>query len=274
MLSPEWIAAIATAIYALLTIAICVSNAITANATRKQTQELILQREQTLRPNIKVMFDNAKGEFHFKISNVGSQNSYNTTIRLNQEFIDNLKEPFNEIVNELNKTNLLIAPGQTLMVPIGFNTQFKSISKIPAVFDIAYCDKKYQETIVIDISQYGFSLIEKTAIDDIAESIKKVQEQIKQSVADVTKAINKIKTHEITAIIKNETEHDKLKRIVLNEVSLHPFITLGQLEENLELDRKDIHAILMELCLNDGLINSSLSNYFENPNIDSMWQRS
>lgn len=50
----NWIIAIATALYVVLTVFICVSNAISARAARKQTEELILQRELSFRPYIQI----------------------------------------------------------------------------------------------------------------------------------------------------------------------------------------------------------------------------
>lgn len=45
-MDPNWIAAIATTVYVALTAFICVSNFKSSSAARKQTEELINQREE------------------------------------------------------------------------------------------------------------------------------------------------------------------------------------------------------------------------------------
>ncbi len=100
----NWIIAIATALYVVLTVFICVSNAISARAARKQTEELILQRELSFRPYIQISFEIIRGALLcFKIKNTGNQAAFETKVRVNDEFIQSLDDLEREGLGELNR---------------------------------------------------------------------------------------------------------------------------------------------------------------------------
>lgn len=176
----DWIMISITAIYVIATITICYYNAQAVKATKAQTQEIINQYQQTIRPYITVYFEIIRsGLMCFVIENIGTQPAYNVNITLNDSFTESIKD-FNrkEALSRLKSSNLYLASKQKVFVLIDSQTEFNTISMNQAKFELSYCDQ-YRDHIEIDLNEYRFMLTYKSPIDDISYHIKKMQEEQK-----------------------------------------------------------------------------------------------
>lgn len=269
----NWIIAIATALYVVLTVFICVSNAISARAARKQTEELILQRELSFRPYIQISFEIIRGALLcFKIKNTGNQAAFETKVRVNDEFIQSLDDLEREGLGELNRAAFFLATNQELLFIIGGRTQFDRIAKTPAIFDISYCAGKYRDCVTIDLKQYSFALVEEDPLLELARSFEKYQKQSKQDNEKLREVVMDNKINEVVAVVRSENEHDLNMARILERVTIKPS-SISQLSEALDLSEDEVILCLRDLSIRHNLVRSLLGINLSNPDRNSIWFR-
>ena len=165
-----------TCVYVIATIAICYYNKKSADAANKQTEIAQLQMQEMLnqykainRPIVTVRFDVIRsGLMCFILENEGPLPARNIVVKVNKDFIDNIKDNKDrEWIEAMNTTDLFLASKQQLYFCLGGMPQFENVAKVKAVFDISY-NEEYNERFEIDIRQYRSTLIYNSALEDIS----------------------------------------------------------------------------------------------------------
>ena len=183
----DWLMVIITAIYVVATIAICHYNGKSAKAAQEQTEmsrqqigEMIKQYNEANRPRVVIYFEIIRsGLLCFVIENVGTAAASDVQIHVNDAFLTNLEnEGQGERLREICGTKLFMASRQKFFILVGGQSKFKAIAKEVAKFKISYYmnDQKYEECTNIDLWQYRFMLVYNSELGDIAQYMKKLQE--------------------------------------------------------------------------------------------------
>lgn len=186
---------ILTFCYVIATIFICIYNVKSVkaakeqtDATNKQTRELIRQFNDSQRPFVIVHFESIRnGLFCLVIENMGPVTATNIKIRINEEFINNLNTNLDSDsttdLSCLKEQPLTLVSHQRLFYKLGSVVDFDKISSVPLVIDISYSEK-YKDHIETDLKNTGQSLLYNSDLEDIACSLKKLQEQNNQFYTD------------------------------------------------------------------------------------------
>ena len=183
-MSTDWLMVIITAIYVVATIIICFYNAKSARSAKEQTDTtkkqialMIQQFEEVNRPIVNISFEVIRsGLLCFSIENIGSVAAKDVSIKLCEEFIKRVEE--NEAqsnIRKLNDVNLYLAPKQRVTIFIAGQSNFAVVSEVIAKIDIIY-NNKFEEHTEIDLSKYSYMLLYDGELGDIANSLKKMQE--------------------------------------------------------------------------------------------------
>jgi len=184
----DWIMILLTGVYVIATIVICMFNWKVVTVSKKQVEEVkrqmdisILQFNEIHRPQIDVKFLVNNNGLKFSINNIGALPAYYVNIKICDNFLNNLDEIMNKQemesrLNEINDVRLYMAVGQEVIFEIGPKSNFKDIAKEKAVLLITYEakeNKKYEEKIEIDMSQYGSALLDISEGEQLIAVIKK-----------------------------------------------------------------------------------------------------
>jgi len=184
----DWIMILLTGVYVIATIVICMFNWKVVTVSKKQVEEVkrqmdisILQFNEIHRPQIDVKFLVNNNGLKFSINNIGALPAYYVNINICDNFLNNLDEIMNKQemesrLNEINDVRLYMAVGQEVIFEIGPKSNFKDIAKEKAVLLITYEakeNKKYEEKIEIDMSQYGSALLDISEGEQLIAVIKK-----------------------------------------------------------------------------------------------------
>jgi hypothetical protein len=131
-----------TVVYVVATIAICIANIQSANASKKQLEEMQKQYAEENRPHIEVEFLFERRSFYgLRFINHGKSTAQNVEIQLSDAFIDSLGSTnFAELLKSKREKNVLSALTNTMtsslqMIPI-FSFQTKCLQQEPFIMRI------------------------------------------------------------------------------------------------------------------------------------------
>ena len=178
----DWLMVIITGIYVIATIAICWANIKSAKATREQVAEAKRQFEESNRAFVTVTFEIVRsGVLVLQIKNEGHRIAEKVKIRLSPEFIANLPDGFVKNHAEiLCNTAFTLGIGQTKYLHLGGNLQLKDIAKELLSVEISYQDSfsEYNETSIIDLTQYFWQLLYESPTADAYQEMKKISKEL------------------------------------------------------------------------------------------------
>ena len=186
---------IVTFVYVVATIFICMANIKSANATREQVTEHKRQFDETNRAFVTVNFDVIRsGLAMLHIQNHGKLIANNVKIDISKEFIDNVQDVTDrECLKILTESTFSIGIGQSWYCCIGSHLELERLSAKIMHINLSYSDNigDYKETISIDLSQYFWSMIYDSSIEDISQHTKKQTEIINKMNKNIEKIANK-----------------------------------------------------------------------------------
>jgi hypothetical protein len=170
----DWLMVIITAIYVIATIVICVINSKANKLTREQI-------ERSNRPVVTVYFDIIRsGLMCLVFENTGNTAASNITVLINDSFVKNLPDTrMKEGLQKLLSSRFYLAPGQKVFITLDSQIYFDKVSSEVALVKVTY-NSNYETDVEIDISQYSWMLLYKSAADDSAQHLKKISESIRQ----------------------------------------------------------------------------------------------
>ena len=189
-----------TFVYVVATIAICVANIQSANASKKQLREMQKQYADENRPRIEVEFLYERRAFYgLRFIKHGKETAQNVEIRLSDEFIDSLGNTnFSELLKKQKGKKCVIGVDQHYDLFFANHTYIHLPNKVPATGTVHYEDNgvKYQSEFDIDTEHYAtiFSLesdeekLLKEMKNQTAE-LKRMKESIR-AIAQNTKQFN------------------------------------------------------------------------------------
>lgn len=195
-MNAEWVMVIITAVYVIATIAICIANFCSANASKKQLKEMQRQFEEENRPNIET-------EFHFerrrcfivRFINNGRITAQNVNVRLDQKFIDSLPEQsFKDLVAKQKDKTCVIGVGQHYDLYIGSAKLRENSNWEPVTGKITYQAKgqTYENDFYIDIENYMTFFSTNTEQEDIIKHLK----ECKDALRDINNSIKTLSTEQ------------------------------------------------------------------------------
>ncbi len=254
----DWLMVIITFVYVVATIAICVFNAKSAKSSKKQTEIaqkqidlMISQFNEINRPYISISVDVIRsGIICFVIENIGTVSARITSIKLNEDFIENVEKNCPQsFIRTINESNMFLAPKQRVYYLIAGQPSFKDIKDVLAVFDIKYNDK-YSEHIEIDLNKYGHILIYNGELEDISNHLKHIKEEEKKYHDNLIKELKK-QPRPISLV---PSDNSVLISNVYRLVCLNKGITSEVIAEKLQIEKENILPVLYELEKVQGLI--------------------
>ena len=161
-----------TFVYVVATIAICVANIQSANASKKQLREMQKQYADENRPRIEVEFLYERQSFYgLRFINHGKETAQNVEIRLSDEFIDSLGNTnFSELLKKQKGKKCVIGVDQHY-----------DLDKIPASGTILYEDSstKYQSDFNIDTENYATIFSFESDEEKLLKAMKEQTTQLK-----------------------------------------------------------------------------------------------
>lgn len=249
----DWLMVIITAIYVAATILICYYNGKSAKASneqaeisKRQTEEMIRQYNETNRPIITIRFDIIRsGLLCFIVENEGPLPAHNVTIRINDVFINNLpSDHAQKSFRELKDANLYLASRQKITLLLGGQPEFSQIAQEKAVIEITY--DTYAETTEIDLEQYGMLLVYNSPLEDISQAIKKANQQDKKFYDTMSK---KLSLHDkvLHVISLPSAENDALKYRLYKQICMTPGCTIQSLSDQYSIEKDQILELIAEL---------------------------
>ena len=263
----DWLMVIITAIYVVATIAICYFNGKSAKAAQEQTEmsrqqidEMIKQYNELNRPRVVVYFEIIRsGLLCFVVENIGSEAAKDVQIRVNDAFLTNLEnEGQSERLREIAETKLFMASRQKFFILLGGQPKFKAIAKEVAKFDISYHmnNQKFEEHTDIDLWQYRFMLSYSSELGDIAQYMKKIQEDNHKFQKDQLKEMK----HNTPLSVLVYNVDDSIKFKLFKAVCNKPGANAEELANVVDCTKEAALEALMELDDVDRLITSSISD--------------
>lgn len=256
----DWLMVIITAIYVVATIFICIYNGKSAKAAKEQTEvariqidEMIKQYKEVNRPYVTIRFDIIRsGLLCFVIENEGPLPAHDVSIKINKEFIDNIKDVSDRTpLEELNEARFYLASKQRMTILLGGQPAFTNISQEIAKIDIIY--DGYNEHTEIDINQYRFLIVYNSSVEDISQHLKKMKENDEKFHKNILKAMDKAPQIQ-NLVVHNATEDDANKFKIYKIICLNPHLTYVQIAENLNLDKEYVLNMMHELSKVDRLV--------------------
>ena len=249
----DWLMVIITAIYVAATILICYYNGKSAKASneqaeisKRQTEEMIRQYNETNRPIITIRFDIIRsGLLCFIVENEGPLPAHNVTIRINDVFINNLpSDHAQKSFRELKDANLYLASRQKITLLLGGQPEFSKIAQEKAVIEIMY--DTFAETTEIDLEQYGMLLVYNSPLEDISQAIKKANQQDKKFYDTMSK---KLSLHDkvLHVISLPSAENDALKYRLYKQICMTPGCTIQSLSDQYSIEKDQILELIAEL---------------------------
>ena len=178
----EWALVCITAVYVLATIAICFFNYRSAKAIREQVQESKRQFDETNRPNIDVTHEIIRGGLIcLKIENTGRKLAQHIRLTINDNFIQCTQGLFgNSFLTELKGSVFSLGIGQKWFIVLCGPQEITRLYANLLEIDISYeADRQtYTGHVSIDFSQYKWTLIYDSPLDDISQHQKKISEAL------------------------------------------------------------------------------------------------
>lgn len=256
----DWLMVIITFVYVIATIFICVYNVKSVKAakeqidvTKTQIKTMVEQYNSVNRPLVSIRFDIIRsGLLCFIIENNGPLPAENVQIKINKEFIENVKNnDERSLLERLNTAVFYLASKQKETVFFGGIMDFDNISQQVAKVNISY--NTYTEYTEIDINQYRFSLIYSSPLEDISQNLKKIKENNETFHKNIIKSMDRPAKIQ-NVVIHNENEDEACKFKLYKTVCLNAHSTVEQLAEKLELDKEYTLGLLFELYKVDRLV--------------------
>lgn len=242
---------IITSIYVVATILMCIYNGRAARAAKEQTEvarlqtlEIIEQFKATNRPIITIRFEIIRsGLLCFVIENEGTLPARDVEISFNKEFIENIDNSSDMIrLKELNEAKLFIASRQKLTVLLGGQLEFERIASVPAKIKIDY-NGIYREYTEIDLNQYRFMIVYDSSMEDISQHLKKMKENAERYYKNMLKFLSGQEAVKNVVLLKEEEKKFEIYKMICME----PRLNALQISEKLEMDKKEILELLIEL---------------------------
>ena len=184
-----------TAVYVIATIAICLFNYKSAQATREQVAESTRQFEETNRAVVTVYADFIRnGLFVLCISNSGNKIAKEINVNINKEFIENIKESYLEDIEKFVGSNFSLGIGQSFFLALGGLLDYEKLSKESMFIQLTYQDdkRKYSDNVEIRLKEIAWSLNYTSPITDIQHDIKKQRENVEKLSDNLEKIRRKI----------------------------------------------------------------------------------
>lgn len=274
----DWLMVIITTIYVIATIFICIYNGKSASAAkeqaevaRKQIDEMIKQYKEINRPYVTIRFDIIRsGLLCFVVENEGPLPAHNVRIKINQKFIDNIKDVSDrKTLEELNEATIYLASKQKMTIFLGGQLSFSDISKEIAKIDIMY--DGYNESTEIDINQYRFLLVYNSSVEDISQHLKKMKQNEENFYKNILKVMDKAPQIQ-NLIIHNATEDDANKFKIYKTICLEPQMTYIQIAEKVGLDKEYVLNMLLELHKIDRLVTCTYHDAYKSDE-NALWYK-
>lgn len=187
----DWIMIAITAIYVIATILICIFNYRSAKATREQVAESQRQFEETNRAFVTVTFENIRsGLAVLHIQNHGKRIANDVRIKIADTFVINIQNTGDkERIEKLNHSSFTLGIGQSWYICIGSALQLEQMGKEILHIDILYSDNisDYSEHVSIDLTQFFWSLIYDSPLEDIYQQIKESNKHLKSLATTLNK---------------------------------------------------------------------------------------
>lgn len=189
-----------TFVYVVATIFICWANIKSANASKKQLEEMQRQYAESNRPNIEVEVVFLKrSAYGLRFINHGNQTANNVKIELNSEFIDALPEK--QLASMLHKQKdkrCIIGVGQHYDLYFGSNALRENPPSIPAKGTIYYQDngQEYESDFEIDVVNYGTFFSVDNEHDDLMKQLKELNGNLSKMVTTMKSISNSLKEEE------------------------------------------------------------------------------
>lgn len=247
-MSPDWIVAIATTLYVVLTGAICFSNFKSHKAAKEQTAELIRQREESQRPYVQVYVDFVNQVLCcLVIQNNGKLSAHNVKARVDEEFLATLPKDTRPYVEQLNESCLFLAPGQKLFVHIATSRNFESVCAKPAKVSVEYENGKYSDIVEIELSQFEFFISNPPAEERILQALKSGFDQESKELNKISKAIEQPIANTLHCKIVEPSERESHKNVILLHLAKKGHATVIDLIRETGIEREELLSCLTEL---------------------------
>lgn len=189
-----------TVVYVIATIAICKANIQSANASKKQLEEMQKQYAEENRPHIEVEFLFERRSFYgLRFINHGKSTAQNVEIQLSDTFIDSLGSTnFAELLKKQKEKKCVIGVDQHYDLFFANDTYIQFPNKVPATGTVYYEDNgvNYQSEFDIDTEHYAtifsFESDEEKLLKEMKNQtaeLKRMKESIR-AIAQNTKQFN------------------------------------------------------------------------------------
>ena len=184
-----------TAVYVIATIAICLFNYKSAQATREQVAESARQFEETNRAFLTVYADFIRnGLFVLCVSNSGNKPAKEINVNIGEEYFKNIKQEFLPNVEKFVKSYFMLGIEQKFYLTLGGLLDYEKLSNESMFLELAYQDdkRKYSERIEIRLKEIAWLLNYTSPITDIQHDIKKQRENVEKLSDNLEKIRRKI----------------------------------------------------------------------------------
>lgn len=182
-MDPNWVMVIITGVYVVATIFICIANFKSANASKKQLEEMQKQYAEDNRPYVEAELHYEQRVWYIlRFVNHGNHTAQHFKVHLKQTFIDSLPDPsFKRIIEKQKDKECIIGVGQHYDLYIGSNALRKNKNWEPLVGKITYQakGKTYEDDIYIDIENYMTFFSTNTEQEDIIKQLKEAKDALR-----------------------------------------------------------------------------------------------
>ena len=193
----DWMMVVITVVYVIATIAICFANFSSANAAKKQLEEMKKQYAEENRPNIQVELAFERRAFYIlRFVNHGKITAQNVQITLSDDFFDGIKGTnFYTLLKKQSGKNCVIGIGQKYDIVFADDSTDK---KIPISGKITYeaNGQTYNNDFCINFENYAAIFSVNSEQYDFLQEIKKQNKELNE--------INKSLKNLISVISENK----------------------------------------------------------------------
>ena len=176
-LGSDWTMVVITAIYVIATILICLFNGLSAYQSKKQINESKRQFDEQTRACIDISFVIIRNsDMTFRISNVGKSYARQISVVISNDFFQLLDTHERNLFGNLPKRKFSLSPNESIYFCFGDKLDFDKYKKNPVTFTVSYKDpvKVQEENFQIDLSGYDGSYLYSSPQDDIANSLRNI----------------------------------------------------------------------------------------------------
>lgn len=247
-MNPDWIMAIATTLYVILTGAICFSNFKSYKAAKEQTIELIRQREEAQRPYVQVYVDFINQALCcLVIQNEGKSSAHNVKARVDADFLASLPMETRPYVEQLNESCIFLAPRQKFFVHIATNWNFESVCSKPIKISVEYENGKYSDNVEINLSQFEAFISNPPAEERILQALKSGFDRESKELNEISKAIKQPIANTLHCKIIEPGEREDNKDRILLYLAKEGSATVTDLIRETGIEKEEILSCLTEL---------------------------